>query len=410
MRYTLLLTAGAAGLALAAPYAHSKRDSSFVWFGVSESCAEFGSGNIPGVLGTDYIWPDTSTIQTLIDEGMNVFRVPFLMERLVPDTLTSTPDATYLADLKSTVEYITSAGAHAIFYSHINFNNSYGEIITSTSDFAAFWTTVASEFSSNENVIFDTNNEFNTEDQTLVLDLNQAAINAIRATGATSQYIFVEGNSWSGAWTWTEYNTNLVNLTDPNDKLVYEMHQYLDSDGSGTSATCVSSTIGQERVESATEWLQANGKLGFLGEFAGGNNSVCQTAITGMLDYLEDNSDVWLGASWWAAGPWWGDYIYSFEPPTGVGYTYYIDILSSYFPSGSGSPTTTSTGTSSSSTATTTAKTTTTTATKTTSSASTATATAAHYAQCGGIGWTGATTCATGYTCQVENAYYSQCL
>jgi len=35
---------------------------------------------------------------------------------------------------------------------------------------------------------------------------------------------------------------------------------------------------------------------------------------------------------------------------------------------------------------------------------------AAHYAQCGGQGWTGLTTCAAPYTCQVSNAYYSQCL
>ncbi|KDR72743.1 hypothetical protein GALMADRAFT_270683 [Galerina marginata CBS 339.88] len=37
-------------------------------------------------------------------------------------------------------------------------------------------------------------------------------------------------------------------------------------------------------------------------------------------------------------------------------------------------------------------------------------ATAAHYAQCGGQGWTGATVCAAPYTCQVSSAYYSQCL
>lgn len=36
--------------------------------------------------------------------------------------------------------------------------------------------------------------------------------------------------------------------------------------------------------------------------------------------------------------------------------------------------------------------------------------TAAHWAQCGGIGYTGPTTCASPYTCTVANAYYSQCL
>lgn len=39
-------------------------------------------------------------------------------------------------------------------------------------------------------------------DQTLVFNLNQACINGIRSAGATSQLILVEGNSWTGAWTW----------------------------------------------------------------------------------------------------------------------------------------------------------------------------------------------------------------
>ncbi|KAJ5765443.1 hypothetical protein N7520_005002 [Penicillium odoratum] len=317
-------------------------------FGASESGAEFGSGNIPGVYGTDYIFPSTTTIKTLIGNGMNIFRVTFLMERLVPTTMTGSFDAEYLSNLTYVVNYITSQGAHAVLDPH-NFGRYYGSIITSTSNFQTFWQNVAKQFASNSLVIFDTSkhqaspqpkstltltltdNEYHDMDQTLVLDLNQAAINGIRAAGATSQYIFVEGNSYTGAWTWTEYNTNLVNLTDPENKIVYEMHQYLDSDGSGTSATCVSSTIGQERVESATQWLIDNDKVGILGEFAGGVNTVCEEAIVGMLTYLEENSAVWKGAMWWAAGPWWGSYIFSMEPPSGVAYTGMLSTLEPFF-------------------------------------------------------------------------------
>ncbi|KAJ7075505.1 glycoside hydrolase superfamily [Mycena belliarum] len=36
--------------------------------------------------------------------------------------------------------------------------------------------------------------------------------------------------------------------------------------------------------------------------------------------------------------------------------------------------------------------------------------TAAHWAQCGGQGWTGPTVCESPYTCTVSNAFYSQCL
>jgi hypothetical protein len=71
--------------------------------------------------------------------------------------------------------------------------------------------------------------------------------------------------------------------------------------------------------------------------------------------------------------------------------------------------TTTSTGSSqlaSSSTGTSTTKTTST--STTTSSASGATQT--HYGQCGGVGWTGPTSCASPYTCTFSSAYYSQCL
>ncbi|GAV99028.1 carbohydrate-binding module family 1 protein [Lentinula edodes] len=36
--------------------------------------------------------------------------------------------------------------------------------------------------------------------------------------------------------------------------------------------------------------------------------------------------------------------------------------------------------------------------------------TASQYGQCGGIGWTGATLCPSGWSCNVVNDYYSQCL
>ncbi|PSR82902.1 endo-1,4-beta-xylanase precursor [Coniella lustricola] len=45
-----------------------------------------------------------------------------------------------------------------------------------------------------------------------------------------------------------------------------------------------------------------------------------------------------------------------------------------------------------------------------TSTSSGAQPTQSEYGQCGGIGWTGATVCASPYTCIIMNAYYSQCL
>jgi beta-glucosidase len=77
------------------------------------------------------------------------------------------------------------------------------------------------------------------------------------------------------------------------------------------------------------------------------------------------------------------------------------------------SSTTKTSSTSQSTTLTTTTTTTTTTRTTTTTSTTTSSATGpaqTEYGQCGGIGYSGPTTCQSPYTCQVLNPYYSQCL
>jgi endoglucanase len=65
---------------------------------------------------------------------------------------------------------------------------------------------------------------------------------------------------------------DLFNLQAP--VLDLEMHQYLDSDHSGTSPTCVSATAGAERIAEATAWLKQYGFKGFLGEIGAGSNGV----------------------------------------------------------------------------------------------------------------------------------------
>lgn len=325
------------GSAVAAPTAdlrarptRAKRSKIFEWFGANESGAEFGQGAYPGVLDRDYVFPNTTAIDTLMNLGMNIFRVTFSMERMIPTNLTGPLNQTYFQPYANVVNHITANGGYAVIDPH-NYGRYYGNIINSTFEFAAFWRTVASQFKFNPHVIFDTNNEYFGMNESHVVALNQAAINAIRGVGAGSQYIFAEGNSWTGAWTWPTINDDMKYLFDPSHKLVYEMHQYLDSDGSGTSDVCVNSTIGAERITAATAWLKANHKVAILGEFAGGDNAVCRDAVSGMLSLMANNTDVWKGGMWWAAGPWWGNYIFSIEPPTGIAYTDMLSTLQTFF-------------------------------------------------------------------------------
>ncbi|TVY20491.1 putative endo-beta-1,4-glucanase B [Lachnellula arida] len=326
---SMLLVASTAVLAVAAPATEKQKRAlkKFKFFGVNESGAEFGNTAIPGELGKDYTWPLTSTIDTLVGQGLNIFRVPIMMERIIPTSMTGTTNASYQDPMVTYINYITGKGAYAIVDPH-NFGRYYSNIITDYAGFKTFWTTLAGIFQSNANVIFDCNNEPHDMGSASVPDLMQACIDGVRAAGATSQYIFVEGTSYSGAWTWVSAgNDNLANLTDPQNKIVYEMHQYLDSDGSGTSADCVSTTIGSERLAAATAWLKSNNKTGIIGEFAGGANDQCNSAVTDMMTYMTNNTDVWWGALWWGGGPWWGDYIYSMEPPSGTSYTDTLPLI-----------------------------------------------------------------------------------
>ncbi|KAH3903753.1 hypothetical protein HBI56_170330 [Parastagonospora nodorum] len=329
----LLAATALFGAAFAAPAEEKRQDKKLQWFGINESGAEFGEKNFTGVYGKEYIWYDFKTIDQFIDQGMNMFRLNFLMERLTPNKLDGAFDPLYLGNLTEQIKYITAKGKYAMVQPH-NYGRFYGNIITDTAGFKTWWTNVAKEYKDNELVVFDTNNEFHDMDQQLVFDLNQAAIDGIRAAGATKQYITPEGNSWSGAWTWISSGNgaSLVSLKDPQDKLVYQMHQYLDTDGSGTSANCVSSTIFSERLAAATKWLKDNKKVGVIGEFAGGNNEQCISALKDGLSYMQRNGDVWFGAIWWAAGPWWGDYIYNMEPSTAnPAWTTVLPAIKSFF-------------------------------------------------------------------------------
>jgi endoglucanase len=171
-------------------------------------------------------------------------------------------------------------------------------------------------------VLFGLMNEPHTLPTEQWLAAANAAIAAIRAAGANN-LVLVPGNAWTGAHSWSQnwYGTPnaqvMLGLQDPANRYAYEVHQYLDGDYSGRSDQCQSATIGSQALAAFTQWLRVNGKRGFLGEFAGGNNATCRAAVDDVLDHLEANADVWLGWTWWAAGPWWGDYIFTLEPTSG---------------------------------------------------------------------------------------------
>jgi len=295
------------------------------WRGVNLSGAEFTSTALPGKYGYQYVYPSVSSVDYFKAKGMNLVRLPFLWERLQP-TLNGSLDPTELTRLKDFVAGATAKGVSVLIDPH-NYARYRGQVIGSSgvpnTAFGDFWSRLAGVFKGNPNVIFGVMNEpFNMATESWVSAANED-IRRIRATGATNT-ISVPGNAWSGAHSWAAnwYGTPnaqaMLQIADSGNNIVYEAHQYLDADSSGTSSTCTSTTIGAQRLATFTAWLRTNGKRGLLGEFAGANNDVCKQALAGMLSYMETNSDVWAGWTYWAAGPWWGDNFFSIEPASGV--------------------------------------------------------------------------------------------
>src|SRR6185312_1154459 len=98
----------------------------------------------------------------------------------------------------------------------------------------------------------------------------------------------------------------------------FEVHQYLDADGSGTHAGVVSAEIGVERLTAITQWAEATSNHLFLGEVGVATDQTSLTALDRMLSYMHQHADVWQGVTYWAGGPWWGDYMFSIEPQNGI--------------------------------------------------------------------------------------------
>jgi endoglucanase len=296
--------------------------------GVSLAGAEFGFDRYGvGVHGTDYIYPTEDYVWRYRSpayfrgKGMNVFRLPFRWERLQP--LRNAPfDAAEWRRLQRTVDRLTGLGAAVILDPH-NFARYSGKIIGSRAlpdaDFADLWRRLAEAYKDSPNVIFGLMTEpYDMRTQQWVRAA-QAAIDAIRAAGAEN-LILVPGNGWSAAHAWSKNENGMSNavamleIRDPADNTAFEAHQYLDQDNSGSRSFCVSEDIGVQRLAPFTTWLKEHGKKGFLGEFGGGDSATCLAALAGMLDHVEANAGHYIGWTYWAAGPWWGDYFMSIEP------------------------------------------------------------------------------------------------
>lgn len=290
--------------------------------GVNLAGAAFAPERVPGRLGTDYVYPDKAVAEPFVRNGFHTVRLSILWERIQPEPFKPLSDSEMALVDKSVADM---GGFASILIDVHNYARYRGHRLDQTprgADMLAdLWTRLAKHWGNNPKIAFGIMNEpydISARDWRRIAD---ASVVAIRATGAKN-LLLIPGTRWTGAHNWTEGGDEsnaaaFADFKDPGNNFLFELHQYMDPDSSGTTDGCVSAAIGAERLEQVTTWLRERKAGALLGEFGAANSPVCLQALDNILSYMDANADVWKGWTYWAGGPWWGNYMMSIQPENG---------------------------------------------------------------------------------------------
>ena len=269
----------------------------------------------------DYIYPRQIEVNYFQSVGMGLIRMPVTSQRIYTSAY-GLINTTQLALFQPIIEYCCENNIYVVFDPHdygyiwdsrINANRLIGVDPEAAPLFADFWSRIATLFQNYPNIIFGLMNEPHIQTAAQWVAGASPAITAIRATGAT-QLITIPGVNYTNAYSWVSSGSAAAWLAavqggiDPLNNYVFELHDYLDSDGSGTHPACAA--IGDTRLTTATAWAAANSQKLFLGE-TGWTPDPYQSTVTNCLaqseivmSYLNSNQAQWLGMSYFNGGSW----------------------------------------------------------------------------------------------------------
>ncbi|MGY8821111.1 MAG: glycoside hydrolase family 5 protein [Pseudomonadales bacterium] len=290
--------------------------------GVALSGAAFGPSVLPGKHGTNYIYPAESYYKKYAEQGLKLVRLPFLWERIQPK-LDTELDTAQLALLTQSLDFAHKHGVKVVLDMH-NYYRYYrqpiGSETVSIQSFANTWKRIALKVGKHPALSgYGLMNEPNTKGL-----WPQAALTAakeIRKVDRTN-WIYVAGDRFSSAWHWPQSNTQLISdpwMRDPNNNLIFEAHMYLDRDTSGMyvdKTETFAPELGINRAKPFVDWLRTNNLRGFIGEMGVPNYAPdAIVAMDNLLGYLRENC---VPLTYWAGGPWWGNYILALDVAGGA--------------------------------------------------------------------------------------------
>lgn len=292
-------------------------------FGINLAGAEFGS--VPGEFGKQYTYPTEANLDYLLEKGFILVRLPFKWERMQYQ-LSQELDSEELQRLVQFMQAVEEREMQVILDLHNYARRKIGnesfvigtEKVTVT-DLADFWKRLAIEmkpFSKNIYGYALMNEPYDLKSASEWFKMAQSSIYSIREVDNETT-IIVGGNDWSSAERWMSQSDTLKYLYDPGDNLIFEAHVYFDNDASGAyrgsyEEENASPYKGIERIQPFVNWLKVNGFRGFVGEYGvPADDERWLVTMENFLMYLQQNN---INATYWAGGPWWGNYKLSIMP------------------------------------------------------------------------------------------------
>lgn len=349
--------------------------------GINLSGLEFGKTIdpvvIPNLSQEDSHSPlsDLKETQAFIDSGMNTVRIPVSWGYLQLDGPGQGKiyEAYYTNYVKPLLQSLTKAKVHTIVDLHAYMRYSQfgqqhsgcgmegpcpdGTLIVDEKAYQSVWGQLADLILNDKDIdknyiMFDLMNEPVGVPDDKVFTIQTALIKLLRDK-TFDGYILVEGNTWSGLHSWSSYQwrgkdgqsySNATLFTRDNfqkegitdlSKIIINVHQYLDSDYSGTHQECLQdlSTTGPNgfNLNEFVDYLEENQLKAMVTEFGSGQNSgSCSAPLTQFMQYLQDNSSKnkdygFAGWTVWSAGHGWGGYNLRVQPNS-----YQTTILKSF--------------------------------------------------------------------------------
>lgn len=294
--------------------------------GINLSGAEYNMETTPAVYGKDYIYPPQQELDYYAGKGFTVVRLPYSWERL-QHPLFSELDSSELGRMKMFVAAAQARNMRVIISPH-NWGRyrlagpaaiPIGTAGVPIEAFADFSNKVAAAFVGNDGVYGLSLMNEPHESNGLWKKIAQAGLNAIRKADR-ERLVLAPGDQWSEASKWRQFNDDFL-LDDPSSRILYEAHQYFDANHSGTYKVDYTLSGGTPDrgvafVRPFVEWLKQHHQRGIITEFGVPNNDARWLELAQeLLAYLAKEKIPW---TYWAGGPWWGNYPLSAEPKNGV--------------------------------------------------------------------------------------------